>query len=73
MSEFSRREIERVTGTRVAQRVRVIPQPVAPERQAPAARSAGPLLVVGAVRPYKGVDTIIAALALLERSAAQTS
>lgn len=61
ISEFSRAEIRRVLG-REAELVRPSQPPLAaaPERDAD-----GHLLVVGALRDYKGVDTAIAALGLL--------
>jgi O-antigen biosynthesis alpha-1,2-mannosyltransferase len=63
-SEFSRREIERVVGVS-ADRIRVLGHTVAMSIADAAPREQGPLLVVGAVRSYKGVDTVLAALTRL--------
>jgi glycosyltransferase involved in cell wall biosynthesis len=66
ISEFSRQELERVLG----REVRVVAHHPRPRVSMPA-RSPGDghLLVVGALRRYKGVETVIEALARLDGSA----
>jgi glycosyltransferase involved in cell wall biosynthesis len=67
VSEFSRSEIERLIGV-AADKVRVLGHGVCPKAGAPGGRDGGPLLLVGAVRAYKGVDTLLAAILNLDES-----
>jgi alpha-1,3-rhamnosyl/mannosyltransferase len=64
VSEFSRREIERVVGI-PAEKIRVMAHAVRPRAATSTMPEQGPLLVVGAVRHYKGLDTVLAALGRL--------
>lgn len=66
-SEFSRREIVRLVGV-PPDKIRVIAHSVRVRASAPTLRERGPLLVVGAVRTYKGLDTVIAALERLQET-----
>lgn len=63
ISEFSRRELERDLGVEVG--VVAIHPPPGPLGQE---GDDGYALVVGALRPYKGLETVIEALALLDES-----
>jgi glycosyltransferase involved in cell wall biosynthesis len=62
ISDFSQRELLRVTG-RTARTVAAHPR--RPVDQAPPAGDGSIVLVVGALRRYKGIETVIDALALL--------
>ncbi len=64
ISEFSRGEIARVLHPRVP--VRVVAQAPPPVAAVRPARDDGPFLVVGALRPYKGLETIVRTLALVD-------
>jgi glycosyltransferase involved in cell wall biosynthesis len=65
VSEFSRLEIERLVGVST-DKIHVVGHSVRPRLQAHLDRAEGPLLLVGAVRPYKGVDTVLDAVAQLD-------
>ena len=63
ISEFSRAELQQALGSSTAIEVVWPHVPLAPH---PGGGTAdGPILVVGATRPYKNVETVVAALALL--------
>jgi glycosyltransferase involved in cell wall biosynthesis len=68
VSEFSRREIERHVGI-PADRIRVVGHTIRSRPSIAANPAGGPLLLVGAVRPYKGVDTVVAAVEQLDEAA----
>jgi glycosyltransferase involved in cell wall biosynthesis len=59
ISEFSRGEIRRVLGVDA----RVVADHPPPRVEMPAGRADGHILVVGAIRPYKGIDTLVEAVA----------
>lgn len=66
ISDFSQRELQRVLGRPAA----VVAHHPAPAVSTPAASpGGGPLVVVGALRLYKGGETVIDALALLDPGA----
>ena len=64
-SEFSGRELRRAIEGRLPQ-IRVVGHRTQTRPASHQAAGTGTLLVVGAMRPYKGVETVIDALALVE-------
>ena len=63
ISDFSRAEIHRALGLDA----RVIADHPPPRVERPAESPDGPVLVVGSLRPYKGVETVLQAVRLLEK------
>ena len=64
-SEFSRRELERAIDGQLPQ-IRVVGHQTQTRSVSHEAAGTGTLLVVGAMRPYKGIETVIDALALVD-------
>jgi glycosyltransferase involved in cell wall biosynthesis len=68
VSEFSRQEIQRLVGV-PTDRIHVVGHTMRSRPQVAGNPADGPLLLVGAVRPYKGVDTVVAAVEQLDEAA----
>ncbi len=64
VSEFSRREIAATLGEKVP--LRVVAHHPRPRVSRPGGDVRGPIIVVGALRPYKRIETVIDAVALLD-------
>jgi glycosyltransferase involved in cell wall biosynthesis len=69
ISEFSRREISRLY--RPSAPIAVVKSPIELPVSRGAVNGAGPLLIVGALRPYKGLETLIGALSRLAADGAE--